>query len=140
MQMITWVYVSTAEARLDDQGLLDLLTVSRRNNAQHDVTGVLCYASGNFMQALEGDESTLMALERNLRADTRHYDVTTIVSYPIRKRVFGAWSMALSHLDKLSLENQADFVSLTTIRVPQPGSSPIPLTLKLLDGFRRTMM
>jgi hypothetical protein len=137
--MITWVYVSSAVNLFSERELLDLLVVSRRNNERCNVTGVLCYARGNFMQALEGEEDAIDTLERTLRADTRHHDVTTIVRYPIWERVFGGWSMALSQLGSLSPENQAGFISLTTIRLPKAGPRPTAPIIKLLDAFRQTM-
>jgi hypothetical protein len=49
------VYVSAAVKLLDDDQLFDILSSSRKNNAERDVTGVLLYSEGVFIQVLEGD-------------------------------------------------------------------------------------
>ena len=53
--MIALVYVSAARKLFDEAELSALLTQCRANNARLGVTGVLLYADGNFMQALEGE-------------------------------------------------------------------------------------
>jgi hypothetical protein len=40
---------------LDDDELQNILSLSRKNNQMKNVTGVLLYGNGQFIQLLEGD-------------------------------------------------------------------------------------
>ncbi|MBK9207916.1 MAG: BLUF domain-containing protein [Anaerolineales bacterium] len=60
--MISIIYVSTSVRLLSDDELMDILKVSRENNSVSDVTGLLLYKGGNFMQVLEGPEDVVNAL------------------------------------------------------------------------------
>jgi len=51
--MLSLIYVSTSVKLLNDEELLDILKVSRENNSGKDITGLLLYKGGNFMQVLE---------------------------------------------------------------------------------------
>ena len=137
--MITLIYVSAAVKQFDDRELSDLLAVSRRNNAARNLTGMLCHADGNFMQALEGEADAVDALERTLEADPRHTGMIRILRYPIAERLFGNWSMALSRLDCLSAADQADCALLMTLRFPAAGPQQSDIAIRLLESFRETM-
>jgi hypothetical protein len=54
------VYVSSAVNLFSDEDLIQLLEVSRRNNEKAEITGLLLYSSGNFMQTLEGPEKAVL--------------------------------------------------------------------------------
>jgi len=62
--MLSIVYVSSATRPLEENELLDMLKTCQRNNARTNVTGLLLYKGGNFMQALEG---LLLMFKENMR-------------------------------------------------------------------------
>ncbi|MDM0118222.1 BLUF domain-containing protein [Variovorax arabinosiphilus] len=76
-----------------------ILEWSRRVNPELEVTGVLCYLDGIYMQYLEGEESKVDALFKSIRADRRHGSVTLLERRAISKRAFPEWSMALLEWD-----------------------------------------
>ncbi|AUZ89011.1 hypothetical protein CVO76_16195, partial [Arthrobacter agilis] len=49
-QTLSIVYSSTATRPLNDADLSALLAISRRNNARAEVTGMLLYRGGRFLQ------------------------------------------------------------------------------------------
>jgi hypothetical protein len=49
-----YVYVSSEVFKFSDVQLMTLMENSRRRNLACDVTGLLLYLSGNFIQLLEG--------------------------------------------------------------------------------------
>lgn len=53
------VYVSSAVSPFSATELVDLLRRSRTNNACLDLTGLLLYQAGNFMQVLEREEANV---------------------------------------------------------------------------------
>jgi hypothetical protein len=57
MGLVSLVYVSVARELMSDEDLKAILEVARRKNAERNITGMLLYRSGYFIQALEGEEA-----------------------------------------------------------------------------------
>ena len=91
--LVTLVYFSHARRPLSETELLDLLTVSRRNNQQNGITGMLLYHDGNFVQALEGPRAAVEAIFERIAVDPAHDGVISTGIVPIKERQFGEWSM-----------------------------------------------
>jgi hypothetical protein len=92
--LVTIVYTSLATARFDDERLARLLRRSRSSNADHDVTGVLLYREGRFLQVLEGSDHAVDTVMTRIAADGRHHGIRVLVDEPLAERRFGDWSMA----------------------------------------------
>jgi hypothetical protein len=107
--MLSLIYVSTSVKLLNDQELLDILKVSRENNLSSEVTGLLLYKGGNFMQVLEGEEEVVTALYEKIKADPRHKDVSIISKEQIQARQFHAWEMAFQNLDNPAVKDEPGF-------------------------------
>lgn len=60
MSMIQLIYVSTANHLLSELEIRQILDSSIRHNTPQEVTGLLLYSDGSFMQVLEGDEAAVM--------------------------------------------------------------------------------
>ncbi len=88
------VYLSQATRPMTDDDLADILRVSRANNSQRAITGLLLHESDVFMQALEGPRAAVEALFARISRDDRHRDVVVLVEDEISARNFGAWRMA----------------------------------------------
>jgi lipopolysaccharide biosynthesis regulator YciM len=117
MGLISLVYVSFATQDLTDQELKDILTVARQKNKQLDVTGMLLYRNGFFIQALEGEEAVVKGLYEHIRRDPRHHSITTIVTYPIEERQFADWNMGFNKMtdaDIAELDGYIDFLTHPT--------------------------
>jgi hypothetical protein len=108
-KMLSLIYVSSSKKQLSDQELLDILKKSRENNLAHDITGLLLYKGGNFMQALEGADDAVMTLYKKIEQDPRHKDVSIISSEQIQARQFPAWEMAFQNLDAEDVRNEAGY-------------------------------
>lgn len=87
------VYVSTAVRALYEDELIDLLTTARERNHRENITGLLLYSNGRFIQCIEGPEAPLKELFADIRTDARHTNVTELVNEPIDERDFGSWTM-----------------------------------------------
>ncbi len=107
--MLSLIYVSTSVKLMNDQELLDILKVSRENNSAKDVTGLLLYKGGNFMQVLEGPDESVEKLFKIIEADTRHKDVTVLSREQIAKRQFSAWEMAFQNLDNPAIQSEPGY-------------------------------
>lgn len=107
--MLSLIYVSTSVKLLNDEELLDILKASRENNSSKDVTGLLLYKGGNFMQVLEGPDEAVEALYEKIKADPRHKDVNVLSREQISARQFPAWEMAFQNLDNPAIKNEPGY-------------------------------
>lgn len=107
--MLSLIYVSSSVREMNPEELMDILKVSRENNVVSDVTGLLLYKGGNFMQALEGPDDVVLALYEKIKKDPRHKDVSIISTEQIQKRQFSAWEMAFTNLDNPEIKNEPGY-------------------------------
>jgi hypothetical protein len=107
--MLSLIYVSTSVKLLNDEELLGILKTSRENNLSKEVTGLLLYKGGNFMQVLEGPDEVVEALYEMIKADPRHKDVFVLSREQISNRQFPAWEMAFQNLDNPEIKNQPGY-------------------------------
>jgi len=107
--MLSLIYVSTSIKLLTDDQLLDILKVSRTNNVSKEITGLLLYKGGNFMQVLEGSDEVVTALYEKIKLDSRHKDVSVISREQISARQFSAWEMAFQNLDNPVVKNEPGY-------------------------------
>jgi hypothetical protein len=99
---------------MDSQELLEILNKARIKNAGLEVTGMLLYRSGNFLQVLEGEESVVKALYETIKTDSRHHQVLTIAIKPVKERLFSNWEMAFIDLDEVdpaTVPGYSDYLS-----------------------------
>lgn len=96
--MIQLVYVSSAIHPFSNAELVALLTKARTKNAALQVTGMLLYKDGNFIQAIEGEEATVRQLFARISADPRHRGTEVVIDEEIPERTFADWSMGFRNL------------------------------------------
>jgi hypothetical protein len=88
------IYSSSATQPFSDTELQELLTKARLRNAREDVTGLLLYHEGQFMQLLEGEAETIYAIYNAIEQDPRHTSILKLADKPIEARSFPEWAMA----------------------------------------------
>jgi len=106
-------YISTAVKLMSDEQLLEILKVARKRNAEHDVTGVLLYSEGTFIQALEGDDDAIYEIFDLIECDHRHKNIIKLVDKPLHERNFPDWSMGFAVFDQDRAKEIAGFLSST---------------------------
>jgi hypothetical protein len=104
MSLISLTYVSSESRPMTDQDLMDILNTARSFNPTKNITGMLLYRQGYFIQALEGEEEDVTALYGKIVQDERHTNILMVAKEPIESRSFGKWSMGFQDLDKLDPE------------------------------------
>ncbi|MGB0712121.1 MAG: BLUF domain-containing protein [Gammaproteobacteria bacterium] len=92
------VYSSNSSARMDERSLLDLLHDARDLNAADDISGVLLYRDGRFVQVLEGAPDVIEDVWRRIRGDKRHEQVAVCADEMVEERIFTGWSMGFADL------------------------------------------
>jgi len=105
------VYTSELAERSEniDKILTDIVTVSKINNQQRAITGLLFYHNERFLQFIEGEKNELELLMQTLAKDPRHKNIERIIDEYIPLRGFSNWSM-----DSFNLGNN-DVISLSQL-------------------------
>ena len=93
--MLQIIYISQARSALAPHELVDLVARSSRRNERAGITGALYYGGGFFVQAIEGDQASVMRLYAKILDDERHHDVQLLTVRPLQERFFPAWGMGL---------------------------------------------
>jgi hypothetical protein len=136
MKMHYLIYISTAVNLMSEDELTTLLNQSRRNNHALKVTGMLLYAEGTFLQALEGDEAAVNKIYAAIQTDTRHKNLVKIISGELDERAFPNWSMAFSVIDHEQMEKLDGYVNPSKTDVLKVGSSNTAISI--LKTFAET--
>ena len=107
--LIQLVYVSMATTTQLEDELRDIQSTAVSHNDPADITGVLLYRSGRFIQLLEGAPERIDTLYESIMSDPRHRDVTLLVRRPAAARSASAWSMGVLNLDGLDADFEPMF-------------------------------
>ena len=91
--LIYIIYVSAAIRSFSDEELIELLTTSRQNNEARQITGMLLYCDGQFIQVIEGPRGDVQQLFEQIKVDSRYSSVLKLYEKPIEHRCFAQWSM-----------------------------------------------
>lgn len=128
------LYRSQATQAPTEADLQALLEQSRTYNAQHQITGLLLYSDGRFVQLFEGPEAVVRALYARIQADPRHTQVVTVSDGPGPQRCFADWNMAFGYVAAPELHQ--------TLQVVETQATPLmpignPHLQTLLHAFGR---
>lgn len=94
MQLHQLIYVSTAIRPCPDDELRALLAQSRPYNQAADLTGLLLYSEGLFLQLLEGPQTAVYELYHGrIVRDPRHHRLHLLADGPLAARTFPHWRM-----------------------------------------------
>jgi hypothetical protein len=137
--MFSLTYVSSAVMPFSARELRALLEKCISNNRRRDITGMLLYKEGNFMQVLEGEEKVVRPVHDIIAADPRHRGLITLLQGSTPGRQFPDWSMGFKDLgaDLDKYEGYSEFLNL-----PLTGSefkSDPTKAQKLLLTFKKNM-
>ncbi len=81
-------YVSSAKSNLTKIDLDHLFRVNKRNNTTLDISGLLVYNNGNFLQILEGEEKRIRTLFAKISTDDRHSNIIELINMSVEERIF----------------------------------------------------
>lgn len=97
------IYLSAGAKWFSEEELEELLKLSKTNNRRNNITGLLLYGDGNFIQLLEGEEEDVMRTYRRISLDKRHGGITPIASGQLTERNFPEWEMGFKPMNSISL-------------------------------------
>ncbi len=134
--LVQLVYVSSEAKPYDENSLLELLELCRRENRRHNVTGLLLYHDCCFMQVLEGRESDIDQLYTNIQKDPNHKNLLCLLKTPIDDRDFPNWSMGFEHLQDNDPKGFSNYLSAGHKDELKPGmAKSLLLSFKVTHGI-----
>lgn len=93
MPLIRLLYSSQAADSMTYSLLVGIMAHAQTKNTARGITGILCYGSGQFLQALEGEREVVNAVYHEIAADTRHGSCQLVAVEEISDRAFPEWTM-----------------------------------------------
>jgi hypothetical protein len=130
------VYHSVATGDLSEEAIFDLVKKAQESNKQKNITGCLLYHKGEFIQALEGNETDVNLLLKKIENDPRNKEMYIIFKNECAKRSYSAWNMAYSALtngDLKKLESVIDMNGFVALHSVKDSPSRVKKTLSYLS-------
>jgi len=132
------LYVSQTTQPMSRTDLTGLASFSAARNAVFDITGILLYSGGYFIQLLEGAKPLVTDLYPRIVADPRHKDVEQLLFEAAPSRIFTNWNMGLLNLDDGPVLQRMSLMStIDDLRAKHSRSSEIAVAL--LREFRKQL-
>lgn len=137
------IYSSAATERMPKSKLYKILLAARSRNASLDVTGLLVFVNGVFLQILEGERDVVSTLMKKISTDPRHSNVKVFRETDVEQRTFPSWRMAYVTPSTKELATWAGLRSTTTLEATlemlQSDPSRVPgVVIRLLEAIRET--
>jgi Sensors of blue-light using FAD len=132
--------VSVAPA-LTNEDLTRILAAARRRNLAQDITGMLIYHRGEFVQILEGeDKSVANVFENFIGPDLRHTAINKVQENTISHRSFNDWSMGFLGAPEIeSLMPSSAMGILMNMLTDEAKSKPLSLGLSAFVSIYNQM-
>jgi len=106
-------YFSTADSSLDTNDFEDLFEYVVTKNTLQEITGVLVYGQGNFMQIMEGSKEKIISIFNRIQEDDRHHNVIKVIEKDYPDRIFGKYDYGFKVVkDPTSLKELKNYIVL----------------------------
>lgn len=104
--MYCLIYISSATTPLDKATIEEILEKARTRNKEDEVTGLLLYQGGNILQYLEGPKDAVESCYERISKDSRHRQITKLLTAEREARLFDEWSMGYKDLKDEDCEGE----------------------------------
>ena len=93
MRLIVYISEFTGDKAKASEVLSSITETAKENNQKDDITGVLFYQNGKFIQIIEGEDEPLASIMKRIEADSRHTNLTYLVNEEVQSHGFEDWNM-----------------------------------------------
>ncbi len=93
MQLVQLIYASVQAKSIGLQDARAIVAAAKRRNEPENITGLLVFANGFFLQPLEGGAAAVTATFARITQDPRHRDLRLLGVRTSDQRSFPRWSM-----------------------------------------------
>lgn len=121
MFLVRLIYASTISPGFTQDDVEQILKVSRKNNCENHITGILCFGHSYFLQCLEGGRTAVNQVYHKILQDQRHNNPLIVDYCEIEAREFGDWSMGYVPESLLGKQMQLKYS-------PNPDFNPYTMT------------
>ncbi|WP_051957605.1 BLUF domain-containing protein [Altibacter lentus] len=112
--MHTICYLSNKVPHVDLHNIEELFETTQRNNLSNNITGILLYLDGNFLQVLEGKKEVIGPLFDSIMKDARHTSIFVILDKSIDDRTFNHYRSGFSVVkNQTDLSNLKEYLNTT---------------------------
>lgn len=130
------LYLSSARSLFSDEELIELLSKSRKNNSERNITGILLYCDGAILQVLEGEKDVVEALYARLLDDHRHHGIIQVIQGESEDRFFGDWSMGFRKMTSSQWDQLSGFIKPEDVIKPKdPGKISSQEVIVVIQSF-----
>ncbi len=128
------IYVSSASRLFTENELIRVLEDCRNRNELLDVSGMMVYSDGTFIEVLEGGAEVLSCLFDSVQRDPLHNRCFPLIRQRVPHRSFEGWSMGFRAGSDSHALNLAGFVDFFGDRpIPERGGA----AYRILSSFRK---
>lgn len=130
--LVELLYCSVSVAHsLSNVDIAKILASARRRNLAEDITGMMIYHRGEFVQILEGEkESIENVYEKFIGPDLRHTALNKVHQNTISHRSFSQWSMGFVGAPEIESRMPSTAIGILINTLTDEAKSK-PLTLGL---------
>ena len=137
------VYSSVPAGRMMKSHLYMILRQARLNNKLSNVTGLLVFVDGMFLQVLEGEESAVKNIFEKIKSDKRHSHISILFESNVEERAFPNWEMAYASPSARDLATWSGLNNTTTIQetilnIEKNKNLAPKILIELLDNIDKT--
>ncbi|WP_238368018.1 BLUF domain-containing protein [Mesobacterium pallidum] len=132
MSLCRLLYISSAVRDFDTEEVQVLAANARARNAANDLTGLLIYHDGSFLQVLEGPSEAVQASYARISHNWRHKNPTVLLREEVADRVFPEFSMACADPGKFDDDMQGMLQHLSQLKQDGPRMSAPDMKVKVL--------
>jgi len=104
----TLCYVSSSNSNLKAADLEELFRTTKRNNLKLNISGILIFNSGNFLQIMEGEQKSISKLYKKIGSDNKHSNLIKLIESPISERLFEDYETGFSIINDRKQSKQLE--------------------------------
>ena len=134
--MYQLMYISNVVNLMDEDDLNSVLEQARIKNKKLNITGMLVYHEGAFMQILEGQEDDVKSLMKTISDDPRHNNIEILEEVTVSERCFPSWDMAFRKLTYSDIEKYPMIEQLLANHSPEQNAKLSDVTIVFLSLIR----
>ncbi|MDO5979851.1 BLUF domain-containing protein [Flavivirga spongiicola] len=114
LKTICYISDSCQEESLDT--LKALYSKAKNNNSKYNITGILIYSNSNFLQVLEGDQTSVDATFKRISLDRRHRNIFKVINIDIQQRIFEDYNFGFTIVNNNNKELDSLYEYLEWLR------------------------
>ena len=140
MSLTQLIYVSSLAHGCEPE-LASILESADRRNREDDITGMLLYSGGNFLQVLEGPKERVYQTYERICRDPRHGSIMMLTEEDVSERHFADWRMGYRQLGPAEVARFPQYAPYFQLGFDASKFNAKPgVALEMLELFGKSML